>query len=206
MIQRNEFFNLIFKAKYSLLLLIFMVSGCTSKYKYSLEKSDHSVVIHQDSVDIKIEVVDDAIIHVRKMITGSKRSSIPDYVTILEPQDVDWKLDEMADKITISTNKMKVIVHSDGIIEYETKDREKLLAETNEYTFIKSKNEGEHTVSQGFIAGDEGLYGLGQFQSGIMNWKNVPIRLQQYNQEIVIPFLVSTKGYGIYWHNCKYTN
>ncbi|MBJ2175947.1 DUF5110 domain-containing protein [Aureibaculum sp. A20] len=206
MIKKNEFFNLVFKLKYSLLLLIFTVYGCTSKYKYSLEKSDHAVVIHQDSLVIKIEIVDDAIIHVHKMITGSKLSTIPNYVTILEPVDVDWKLDEMADQITISTNKMKVIVNSDGIIEYETKDSKKLLAETKEFTFIKSKKEDVHTVSQGFNAGDEGLYGLGQFQSGIMNWKNVPIRLQQYNQEIAIPFLVSTKGYGIYWNNYSLTD
>ena len=111
--------------------------------------------------------------------------------------------DEKENQITISTNKLKVFVNSDGTIEYQTKDNHRLLSETNELTYIKSGDDEENKVSQAFVAGDEALYGLGQFQSGIMNWKNVPIRLQQYNQEIAIPFLVSTNQYGIYWNNYR---
>ncbi|GAL61295.1 glycoside hydrolase family 31 protein [Algibacter lectus] len=181
--------------------------SCNSKYKYNFEKSDHGVTIHQDSLNINVEIIDEAIIHINKIGNTSTPSTIPDYVTVLEPQKVDWELKETSDRITISTKLVKVYVNSDGTITYNTKDGKDLLAETNERTFINSEEEGkQHNVSQGFQAGDEGLYGLGQFQSGIMNWKNVPIRLQQYNQEIAIPFLVSTKGYGIYWHNYSLTD
>ena len=174
--------------------LLFLVS-CNSKYKYNIEKSEHGLTIHQDSLNINVEIIDEAIIHVNKILNTSTPSEIPDYVTVLEPQKVDWKLEESSEKITISTKLVKVFVNSDGTITYETKDGKNLLSETNQHTFINSEEAGkEHHVSQGFHAGDEGLYGLGQFQSGIMNWKNVPIRLQQYNQEIAIPFLVSTKG------------
>ncbi|MDN3665567.1 TIM-barrel domain-containing protein [Algibacter miyuki] len=186
--------------------LLFLVS-CNSKYKYNIEKSEHGLTIHQDSLNINVEIIDEAIIHVNKILNTSTPSEIPDYVTVLEPQKVDWKLEESSEKITISTKLVKVFVNSDGTITYETKDGKNLLSETNQHTFINSEEAGkEHHVSQGFHAGDEGLYGLGQFQSGIMNWKNVPIRLQQYNQEIAIPFLVSTKGYGIYWHNYSLTD
>ncbi|GAL79477.1 alpha-xylosidase [Algibacter lectus] len=181
--------------------------SCNSKYKYNFEKSDHGVTIHQDSLNINVEIIDDAIIHVNKILNTSTPSTIPDYVTVLEPQSVEWELKETSDRITISTKLVKLFVNSNGVITFETKDGKGLLAETNERTFINSEEEGkQHNVSQGFQAGDEGLYGLGQFQSGIMNWKNVPIRLQQYNQEIAIPFLVSTKGYGIYWHNYSLTD
>ncbi|MFB9052693.1 TIM-barrel domain-containing protein [Formosa undariae] len=187
-------------------MFLLVLASCNSKFKHHLEKTDHAVTIQQDSLILKIEIIDDAIIHVIKEIKGTPVSTIPDYVTVLEPQDVNWELKETENELTISTALLKVLVHSDGTITYETKDDKKLVSETNEQTFINLDANAEHTVSQGFHAGDEGLYGLGQFQSGIMNWKNVPIRLQQYNQEIAVPFLVSTKGYGIYWHNYSLTD
>lgn len=187
-------------------VMLFVLIGCQSKFKYDLEKSENSITIYKDSLRIKIEIVDEDIIHVKKVLAGSLESTIPDYVTVLEPQNVAWDLVESEKQIIVSTALLNVLVNSDGTIEYQSKESEKLLSETNENTFVNSEVDTEHTVSQAFHAGDEGLYGLGQFQSGIMNWKNVPIRLQQYNQEIAIPFLVSTKGYGIYWHNYSLTD
>lgn len=191
---------------FELLVMTFIIVGCQSKFKYNIEKNENGVTIHHDSIDIKIEVVNESIIHVNKIMTGSTPSTIPDYVTVLEPQDVLWKMKESKDQVIISTNNLKVLVSSEGIIEYQTKDDKNLLAETGQNTFIHAETSKTHRVSQAFHAEEEGLYGLGQFQSGIMNWKNVPIRLQQYNQEIAIPFLVSTKGYGIYWNNYSITD
>ncbi|ANW95381.1 hypothetical protein AXE80_03405 [Wenyingzhuangia fucanilytica] len=187
-------------------IFLLCLTSCSSEYKYQVDEQDHGVTIHQDSTLISVEVVNESIIHVHKIKVGSKATTIPDYVTVLEPQNIAWDFTETEDRVTISTENVMVFVNSDGTIEYQTKDNQPLLAETNENTFIRANATDEHSVSQAFVAGDEALYGLGQFQSGIMNWKNVPIRLQQYNQEIAIPFLVSTKGYGIYWHNYSLTD
>lgn len=46
----------------------------------------------------------------------------------------------------------------------------------------------------------ERLYGLGQFQDGQLELRNVPRRLTQVNTQISIPFVVSTRGWGLYWH------
>jgi alpha-D-xyloside xylohydrolase len=48
---------------------------------------------------------------------------------------------------------------------------------------------------------DEYLYGSGQFQDGFLNVKDLPRRLTQVNTQIAIPFLLSSKGYGLLWHN-----
>ncbi|XMO85374.1 TIM-barrel domain-containing protein [Algibacter sp. AS12] len=190
----------------SLLFFVFLLASCQSKFKHKFEKTEHGVTISQDSTIISIEVVNPSIIHVNKIKIGSEPTSIPDYVTVLEPQNVDWKLVDTGDVLTISTSALNVLVYANGVIEYQNKDNENLVSETNELTYLTPSTETEINVSQAFAAGDEALYGLGQFQSGIMNWKNVPIRLQQYNQEIAVPFLVSTKGYGIYWHNYSLTD
>lgn len=190
----------------SLFVLSLLIVGCQSKFKHKIEKSDHGLIIHQDSTLINIEIVNESIIHVNKMKVGTEPTNIPDYVTVLEPQNVKWEIKDTEDLLTISTDALNVFINTDGVIEYQTKDNKSLVSETNELTFIQLDTSKTHTVSQAFKASDEALYGLGQYQSGIMNWKNVPIRLQQYNQEIAIPFLVSTKGYGIYWHNYSLTD
>ena len=187
-----------------LCLVLFTFTACQSKFKHKIETSAHGLVIHQDSTIINIEVVNESIIHINKIKEGSQPTTLPDYVTILEPQAVSWDISETEELLTISTDSLDVFVNANGVIEYQTKANKKLVSETNELTYLDGV--GNHEVSQGFIAGDEGLFGLGQFQSGIMNWKNVPIRLQQYNQEIAIPFIVSTNGYGIYWHNYSLTD
>jgi alpha-D-xyloside xylohydrolase len=48
---------------------------------------------------------------------------------------------------------------------------------------------------------DERLYGLGQHQHGRLDQKGCVIDLFQTNSEVCIPFLVSSRGYGLLWHN-----
>ena len=52
----------------------------------------------------------------------------------------------------------------------------------------------------------EALYGLGQHQEGFFNLRDIPIRLLQANTNIAIPFLISTKGYGLLWNNAALTD
>ncbi|WP_372772885.1 TIM-barrel domain-containing protein [Mangrovibacterium sp.] len=189
-----------------LVLLHSMITGCQSKFIHEIQKNDNSVTILGDSVTIKLEIIDESIIHVQKSLKGDRAEGLPNYVTVLEPQNVAWELKQSNEQLVISTAKLNVVVNSDGTIEYKNIDGESLLSETNELTYITSKPEGRNMVSQAFVAQDEALYGLGQYQSGIMNWKNVPVRLEQFNQEVAIPFLVSTKNYGIYWNNYSITD
>jgi alpha-D-xyloside xylohydrolase len=66
--------------------------------------------------------------------------------------------------------------------------------------------EKTHGIRQSFEwAGDEALYGLGQHQEGAFNWRGRYAELSQRNTRAVVPFLLSSKGYGILWHNASYT-
>ncbi len=182
------------------------LSSCQSKFTYPVSVGDNGVTIQKDSLTINVEVVDEGIIHIKKEIEGNAKSTLPDYVRVLETQDVDWKLRTSKDKLTIKTDKVTVVVNSDGTINYTDAKGKQLVSESDERTYISDERINGNHVSQSFTVGDEALYGLGQFQSGVMNWKNVPMRLTQYNQEVAIPFLVSTNNYGIYWHNYSTTD
>ena len=51
----------------------------------------------------------------------------------------------------------------------------------------------------------EAFYGLGQHQSGMFNYRGSTVEIGQNNTDIAIPFLVSSKGYGILWNTASFT-
>ncbi|HTI11560.1 MAG TPA: TIM-barrel domain-containing protein [Puia sp.] len=62
-------------------------------------------------------------------------------------------------------------------------------------------------IRQSFqIRGEEALYGLGQHQDGIINYKGRQVNLFQNNTEVAVPFLVSNNNYGILWDNYSLTS
>lgn len=46
---------------------------------------------------------------------------------------------------------------------------------------------------------DEALFGTGCFQDGALDLRGLPRRLTQVNTQISLPFLLSSKGYGLLW-------
>ena len=52
---------------------------------------------------------------------------------------------------------------------------------------------------------DEGFYGLGQHQNRQMDYNGEDIELAQHNMAIALPYLVSTRGYGLLWDNASIT-
>ncbi len=63
-----------------------------------------------------------------------------------------------------------------------------------------------HHAEQRFDwATDEGLYGLGEQQSGLVNYRGHDVLLVQENTVDVVPVLVSSRGYGILWDNASET-
>lgn len=47
---------------------------------------------------------------------------------------------------------------------------------------------------------DERLFGLGQHQHGLLDQKGAVVDLVQRNTEVTVPFLLSSKGYGMLWN------
>lgn len=61
---------------------------------------------------------------------------------------------------------------------------------------------GYHHIEQCFAAYEgERLFGLGQHTHGRLDQKGIVLDLVQRNAEVSIPFLVSSRGYGLLWNN-----
>ena len=81
---------------------------------------------------------------------------------------------------------------------------EEIFARTNypaSRTF-KSNNGDLFHCEASFTAFDhERIYGLGQRRHGLLDQKGCILELTHRNSQISIPFLVSSRGYGLLWHN-----
>lgn len=61
---------------------------------------------------------------------------------------------------------------------------------------------GDHHITASFSAPeDERLYGMGQYQQHILDIKGCTFELAQRNSQASIPFVLSSHGYGFFWHN-----
>jgi len=61
---------------------------------------------------------------------------------------------------------------------------------------------GYHRLEQKFRAyPGERLYGLGQHTHGLLDQKGAVLDLAQRNAEVSIPFLLSSRGYGLLWNS-----
>jgi alpha-D-xyloside xylohydrolase len=112
---------------------------------------------------------------------------------------------------TIATSKLTVRVDATtGAVTFLDPSGQTILAEKagGGRTVAPTVVQGESTnsVRQEWAPNaDESLYGLGQHQQGLIDIKGTDLDLRQYNTEVFIPFLVSSKGYGILWDNTSFT-
>jgi alpha-D-xyloside xylohydrolase len=96
-----------------------------------------------------------------------------------------------------------------GAVSFHDPDGRTVLAETaGGRSLVAAEVLGQktHHAEQRFDwATDEGLYGLGAQQSGLVNYRGHDVLLVQENTIDVVPLLVSSRGYGILWDNASET-
>ena len=195
----------------ALLFAILFTSGCSPLAV--LEKQTDGVVIHpqkansSDAGVMKVQVCGENIFRV----IAAPQDRFSSRPSLIVPQtqrpSVPFSVQENNDEVQISTARMtaKVSVKT-GQIAFFDADGKLLLEEKSAGGKILStaKVMGEKTyhVQQIFNSPeDEAFYGLGQHQNNIMNYKGHDVDLRQYNFVDVIPFLVSSRNYGILWDN-----
>ncbi|MEO7048669.1 MAG: TIM-barrel domain-containing protein [Ferruginibacter sp.] len=122
-----------------------------------------------------------------------------------------FKFTEAGGKLKLATNLMTVLFDKKtGVIDYSDNTGKIFLSEkAGSRKLIPDSVMGQpcFVAEQSFDSpADEYLFGLGQFQDGQYNIRNVPRKLIQVNSQIAIPFLYSSRGYGILWHQYGVTN
>ena len=160
---------------------------------------------------VKLEVISDNIIRVIAA-PGKEITSTHSLITVYSKKSgLSWKTIPSKDSLIVRTKKISAIVDlKTGAVTFRDLNGKKILAEkqVNGRSFQPAVFDGRryYHITQTFkTTADDAWYGLGQHQSGIMNYRGQQVTFFQNNTEVAIPFLVSAKNYGILWDNYSLT-
>jgi len=202
-----------------------MAQWTTPNPVVSFEKRADGLEIQQKDGVLRLEVKSAEVLHVTYGPAGVKTPErASDWVVVKR----DWpaaafEVSSDARTVTLKTAKlMAVIEKGSGAIHYVANAgmtgagatgpgssgqgmRGKLLTTDGYRTLRPVEVNGEKAfhaeVFFPIYGSREGLYGLGQHQAGVWNYRGETVDLSQENTNIAVPLLVSTNGYGIFWNN-----
>ncbi|MBN1926793.1 MAG: DUF5110 domain-containing protein [Prolixibacteraceae bacterium] len=196
------------------ILLLLITTAMFSCNKPSINKTDNGITvdISQTNEIIGLTVYNDHIIRVTVSKPGKQIAENESLVTTLTPSDkTEWNYEQNGNEVILSTSCVKTIVNTQtGEIKFTDNDGNIILQEEaggGRYYGKQIDESAEETSFQQVFESpaDEAFYGLGQHQNGEVNYKGLDVELMQHNIVAVVPFLYSSKNYGILWDNYSIT-
>jgi alpha-D-xyloside xylohydrolase len=177
----------------------------------SFTRTRDGIVVTPDvgqSKAVRLQLYGERLLRVTESPTGS--FDLPHSLAVTaDPAAVPFTVDPSGDAVTLATSGVRATVSlHDGTVRFVDPLGQLDLAETQHGFFTPVTVEGKpyYSILQQFNRGtDEGLFGLGQHQNGQMNYNGQDVLLMQHNMNVAIPFLVSTRDYGILWDNDSIT-
>ncbi|MCF8358821.1 MAG: DUF5110 domain-containing protein [Prolixibacteraceae bacterium] len=196
------------------LALLLLATGLISCSNQAIQKTDNGIIvdISQTNEKMALKVYADDIIRVTVSKPGLPVFENESLVTTLKPaNDIHWETTNDKNAVTLSTAKINATVNTQtGEIKFTDNDGKIILQEETGGGRYYGKQIDESTDETAFqqvfeSPTDEAFYGLGQHQNGEVNYKGLDVELMQHNIVAVVPFLYSSKNYGILWDNYSIT-
>ena len=156
-------------------------------------------------------------------VRATQRSAfLPDELSALLPvQETEAEISIDGDRARIVNGKLTCQMMEDGILQFTDRKGKVLL---QEYDRTRSMYEGSgkfasalEIVPRTFMpkAGADGykliyrleanegekIFGMGQYQQPYLDMKGCVVELAQRNSQASVPFLISSRGYGMLWNN-----
>ncbi|MET0462489.1 MAG: TIM-barrel domain-containing protein [Chitinophagaceae bacterium] len=167
---------------------------------------------HRFSADVrtvKVQVITDRILRVmaspKDIVAGNK------LVVVLDLPAAKFTTSVTDSFITIKTS--SITARADlfsGLISFEDAAGNRLFGERKEagrnITPVIWEGQSLYRLRQSFeLAADDAIYGLGQHQEDAFNYRDQQVTLFQNNTEVAVPFMLSSKNYGVLWDNGSYS-
>jgi len=160
---------------------------------------------------VKLEVIADNIIRV---IAAPGKEIAPgnSLITVYRKKPgLTWNVVPSKESLILKTSKLiATIDRKTGAVTFTDLTGKKILAEKQpfgrNFQSVVFDGKRSYTLTQTFqTTGNDAWYGLGQHQDGIMNYRGQQVTFFQNNTEVAVPFLISSKNYGILWDNYSLT-
>ena len=199
--------------KRNLIISTVLLIALISCQKGSYERIENGVLVHlKDSLikTIQIKIYDDNIVRVTAS-PGDTLKEKESLIVISKGEKVKWSVMETENEVVVKTPEINTHVSlMTGQVVFKDKNDKTILEEVKEggkiFTPVTIADEKKYEIQQVFKSDeDEAFYGLGQHQHAQMNYKGEDVELAQHNIVAVVPFLYSSKNYGILWDNYSIT-
>ena len=196
--------------KYSLLFLISLFPVlCQSQIVKSFTREKDKVSIALTEGKISIYPLQDRVVRIRYV--KEELEKLPELVLLPGKPIPEFSVSDSPLKLEVRTNALVVVIDKQtGRLAFADKAGNLFLSEkAGSRKLIPDTIMGMpcYQAEQSFESPvDEYLFGLGQFQDGHYNLRGVSRRLTQVNSQIAIPFIYSSKGYGLLWHQYGLTD
>jgi alpha-D-xyloside xylohydrolase len=201
------------RSRLILALLPWLTGAATAAWSApaaTVEKAPQGVFLQMDGGTLGVSICAENIVRV----AFAKDRAFFDRTTLATAQrqctSPPWQLTEEPTAATLSTARLKVRVDlGNGAVTFLDAKGQTILAEQPAGRRLEPAvvqgDETFHVRQQWLPEEGEALYGLGQHQLGLMDIKGYDLDLWQHNATIIVPFLASSRGYGILWDNASYT-
>ncbi|BDI33081.1 alpha-xylosidase [Capsulimonas corticalis] len=176
----------------------------------SVQKQNNGVTLQLSQGALRLQVCTPRVIHV----TYSADGKFPDQrvpAVIAHYTPTPFQMTTTGQSITLSTGQVQAQVdRKSGAVRFLDAKGAPILSEPSTggksltpVTLAGPKPVESYKAHQEFtLPADEGIYGLGQHQDGYMDYRGSIVNLEQtYIADLAIPFLVSSRGYGLLWNN-----
>ncbi len=181
-----------------------LLGGVCPAQKPAYSRTATGVTIPVNGSTIVLRPLEDGAIRVQ-IAQGEPPAEAESVVLIEKLPTPHFDVLQTAQAITVSTGSLRAKVdRRTGTLTYLDTAGKILLAEQPGGRALPPPIPGQPApvLQDAFVSPkDESLFGGGQFQDGFLNIRDVPRRMTQVNTQISIPFFVSSRGYGLMWHN-----
>lgn len=170
--------------------------------------TDRGVVVTVEHVapgqarQVRLEVMGEKLVHV-SATPQETFDETPSLAVLPVGQDTPFEVEAVGeDEVRLTTAALQVTVDRQaGRVRFADAQGNPILEEeTRDFTPIEVEGRKAYTVRQRFAPVEgEALYGLGQHQADEFNYKGKNEDLFQYNTKVSVPFIVSTRNYGVLW-------
>lgn len=171
-------------------------------YKKHVLKDDRLSIELSDGI-LHLIPLSEKVIRVQLEKNGMREEQ--QFVVINKSISPKFKYAETSSRLLLSTSVLTVVFNKEngGLNFLDNQGKVFLSEKAGSRRLVADTVMGEpcFVAEQSFNSPEgESLFGLGQFQDGNFDLKNISRKLTQVNSQIAIPFLYSSKNYGILWH------
>ncbi len=175
----------------------------------SFSRSTNGVIVNLTDGTLNISPLADNAVRIR-CYEGSE-PEVPELIFTSKHATPEFEVTHSSSMIEVKESRIAVIVdRQTGKLSFANSSGKVFLSEvagTRELKPDSDMGQPCYVAGQSFESPEgEHLFGLGQFQDGNYNLRNVTRRLTQVNTQIALPFIYSSEGYGLLWHQYGLTD